>query len=123
MVMTGKQKAFSALIMADGSGWGIGLATENEPGYLPVSRAQVAGLLPGEPWPTDVNRDAAEPQFRKLADKLNQAIWGITPIRGMFIVMSSMYPTSEHEHQIRRSKWDEDEAVASARKAKRETAS
>lgn len=83
------QKAVTALL-ADG-GWIIGLATENEPGYSPLTYG-----------PYDSEEEAL-----KLADHINKHVYGLTPKRALMVVMSSMFPAPPAEHAKRRATWPE----------------
>jgi hypothetical protein len=82
------ERAYSAL--DEGSGYVIGLATENEPGYHRLNYG---------PYET-------EAEARAVAENLNSRL-GVSTRRALLIVGSSMFPASTEEHARRRASWDE----------------
>lgn len=81
-----KQYAATSLVAKDG--FIVGLAKENEAGYVRLRLG---------PW-------EEEAEAQQEADEINAQL-GHSKKRALMIVTSSMFPMSEAEHAVRRAEW------------------
>jgi hypothetical protein len=96
----GSKREAACTALAASGGWIIGRAVENEAGY----------------WPLTYGPYDTEERAQMVANNINAQL-GITPIRAMLIVASSMAPMGAKDHAARKRGWADAERDAIARKA------
>lgn len=97
--MTNAKRTAATVLITDG-GWIVGLATENEPGYLPLNYGPF--------------EDKGEAEA--LATRINVEAYGLDKHTALLVVVSSVFPLDGAGHARRCAEWSsEDEPEGGSR--------